>query len=144
MTTELVLIVVTLTSYQPVKAQTDDSPTWTSIGDRTTKFGAAVSQDFLKDGRLKYGDVLYVPGFGYRVVNDCMNARHKNALDLLVLTHAEEKKVGVRKNFKVYKVVVKPGGVNVGRGKAVRPGASVSAVRPQRQRVAPRPVNHSF
>lgn len=94
---------LTVTSYQPIRAQTDNSPTWTSIGDRTTKFGVAVSQDMLKDGRVKYGDILYIPGFGYRVVNDCMNARHKNAVDLLVFTHREEKKVGVR-HLNVYKI----------------------------------------
>ena len=32
---------VTITSYQPVVSQTDSSPTWTSIGDRTTKYGVA-------------------------------------------------------------------------------------------------------
>jgi 3D (Asp-Asp-Asp) domain-containing protein len=94
---------LTVTSYQPIPAQTDNSPTWTSIGDRTTKFGAAVSQDMLKDGRVKYGDVLYIPTLGYRVVNDCMNARHKNAVDLLVFTHKEEKAVGVR-HIRVYKI----------------------------------------
>lgn len=95
--------VLQVTSYQPIPAQTDDSPTWTSIGDRTTKFGIAVSQDMLRDGRVKYGDILYIPDFGYRVVNDCMNARHKNAVDLLVFTHREEKAVGVRR-INVYRV----------------------------------------
>lgn len=103
MTIELVALAVTLTAYQPIPSQTDSSPTWTSIGDRTTKFGCAVSQDLLKSGRVKYGDVLHVPGWGYRVVNDTMNARHTNAVDLLVFTLAEEKKVGVRR-ITVYKL----------------------------------------
>lgn len=101
---ELILLGnLTVTSYQPIKAQTDDSPTWTSIGDRTTKFGCAVSQDLLKDGLVSYGDVLYVPGYGWKIVNDTMNARHKKHVDLLVFTHAEEKAVGVR-HLKIYKV----------------------------------------
>lgn len=85
-----------VTSYQPVASQTDSSPTWTSIGDRTTKFGVAVSQDLLKSGRVRYGDVLYIEGVGMRVVNDCMNARHKNRIDILVFTYAEEKRMGTR------------------------------------------------
>ena len=91
------LVGLTLTSYQPIAKQTDSSPTWTSIGDRTTKFGVAVSQDMLADGRVKYGDVLYIEGVGYRVVNDCMNKRHTNRIDVLVFTYAEEKRIGTRK-----------------------------------------------
>jgi 3D (Asp-Asp-Asp) domain-containing protein len=103
-TAKLILLLVTMTAYRPVAQQTDDSPTWTSIGDRATKFGVAVSQDMLKDGRVKYGDVLYIPGVGYRIVNDCMNARHKNRIDVLVFTHAEEKKIGERRNVRVYRL----------------------------------------
>lgn len=99
----ILLGTMTLTSYRPIASQTDDSPTYTSIGDRTTKFGCAVSQDLLKNGLVAYGDILYIPGYGYRVVNDTMNARHKNHVDLLVLTHNEEKAVGVR-HLQVYKV----------------------------------------
>lgn len=101
----ILLGVLTTTSYRPVPAQTDSSPTWTSIGDRTTKFGVAVSQDMLADGRVKYGDVLYIPGVGNRVVNDCMNKRHRNSIDILVFTHVEERKFGTRK-LKIYKLEV--------------------------------------
>lgn len=104
MVIKLILLgVMTLTSYRPIPSQTDDSPTYTSIGDRTTKFGCAVSQDLLKSGLVSYGDVLYIPGFGFRIVNDTMNIRHKNHVDLLVFTHDEEKAVGVR-HLKVFKV----------------------------------------
>lgn len=104
MTVELVfLAVVTLTSYQPIPAQTDDSPTWTANGDRTTKYGIAVSQDLLNEKGLHYGDIVYVEHFGYRVVNDCMNKRHTKSADLLVFTHAEEKRIGTR-HLKLWKV----------------------------------------
>lgn len=59
-------------------------------------YGCAVSQDLLKSGRIHYGDSLFIPGFGYRIVNDTMNARIKMAVDLLVFTKEEEKKIGVR------------------------------------------------
>jgi 3D (Asp-Asp-Asp) domain-containing protein len=49
---------------------------------------------------------LYVPGFGLRVVNDCMNARKHNSIDLLVLTQREEKRIGTR-HLTVYKVQIK-------------------------------------
>ena len=99
----ILLGVLTTTSYRPIVGQTDASPTWTSIGDRTTKYGVAVSQDLLKSGQVKYGDVLFVEGFGLRVVNDCMHYRKRNSIDLLVLTHKEEQRIGTR-HLKVYKV----------------------------------------
>lgn len=44
-----------------------------------------------------YGDMLYIPGYGSRIVNDVMNVRHKNAVDIWVRTHDEEKKIGIIK-----------------------------------------------
>lgn len=92
----VLLGLLTVTSYRPVPEQTDSSPTWTSIGDRTTKYGCAVSQDLLASGKVKYGDVLWISGYGYRVVNDTMNSRHKRHVDLLVFTHEEETRIGVQ------------------------------------------------
>lgn len=106
---ELVLLgTMTLTSYQPLPAQTKDTcldrfHCTTSIDDGITMYGAAASQDLLKSGRLHYGDVILVPGFGKRVINDCMNVRHKNSIDLLVFTRAEEKRVGVR-HVQIYRI----------------------------------------
>ncbi len=93
----ILLGTLSLTSYRPIPNQTDASPTWTSIGDRTTKFGCAVSQDLLKSGRVHYGDILYIEGYGMKVVNDTMHPRHTNSVDMLVFTHNEEKAVGTRK-----------------------------------------------
>lgn len=96
--------VMPTTSYRPIPSQTDDSPTWTSNGDRTTKYGVAVSQDLLESGEIRYGDVLKIEGIeGLRVVNDCMARRHRRSVDILVLTHAEEKRIGTRR-CKVWRI----------------------------------------
>lgn len=114
---------ITLTSYQPIRSQTDDSPHYTSIGTRVSDTGIAVSRDLLcpmalnKDLRIKrhsskvcrikrihYGDSLYVQGFGFKVVNDCMNKRHRNRVDVFVWTHKEEKQIGTRSNVKVWRL----------------------------------------
>ncbi len=63
-----------------------------------------MSQDMLHDGRVKYGDILYIEGYGARVVNDCMNKRHKNKVDLLVFTTKEEHAIGIRHNVKVWRL----------------------------------------
>lgn len=104
----LLLGTLQVTSYRPIPAQTKPEcvsrdSCRTASDDAPTRYGVAVSQDFLRSGALHYGDVLYIPGFGFRVVNDCMNARYKAAIDLLVYTRAEEKQVGVR-HLQVFKV----------------------------------------
>lgn len=55
----------------------------------------AVSQDLLASGKVRYLDVLYVDGLGYRIVNDTMHPRIRNAVDVLVYTKQEEKAMGV-------------------------------------------------
>jgi len=92
---------MTVTAYQPIPAQTKPEcinryHCTTSIDDGITMYGCAVSQDLLKSGVVKYGDVLSIPKIGLRVVNDTMNARHKRSVDVLVFSYAEEKRIGVR------------------------------------------------
>ena len=81
-----------VTSYRSVPSQTDSSPFITSTGERVCKDGVAVSQDLLKSKRIKYGDWLYVEGIGLKRVNDTMNARHKNHIDIWVPSLEAEKK----------------------------------------------------
>ena len=92
-----IALILTVTSYRAVPEQTDSSPNWTSIGHHVHPYGVAASQDLLLSGEICYGDVLVVPGYGLRVVNDTMNQRHTRHIDLFVETKAEEKSVGVRK-----------------------------------------------
>jgi len=99
----LVLVAVlignmTLTSYRSVPNQTDSTPYHTSIGERVSVRGCAVSRDLLKrwGGPLNYGDLIYIEGIGYKFVNDCMAARHKQSVDVWVDTYEREKEFGVR------------------------------------------------
>lgn len=105
---ELLMVVtlignMTVTSYRSVPEQTDSSPFITSIGERTHRNGVAVSQDLLRNGVVKYGDIIFVEGYGFKVVNDTMNARHKNHVDLWVETKEQEKLVGVQK-LNIYRI----------------------------------------
>lgn len=96
-----------MTSYRSVPEQTDSSPYITSIGERVSIRGLAVSPDLLKKhgGPLQYGDLLYIDGLGYRFVNDVMAPRHKRAVDIWVPTYKAEKEFDQKyrgKRFKVY------------------------------------------
>ena len=111
-----------ITSYQSVRNQTDSSPHITSIGYKTHRGGIAVSQDllcnankscnrnikfFCQKDKLHYGDYIYVKELGIFEVNDCMNRRHKNRMDVWVGSQAQEKAFHARyKNtiFVVYRL----------------------------------------
>lgn len=105
----LLLVVVfignmTLTSYRSVPEQTDDSPFFTSIGERVNNHGVAVSQDLLASGVVRYGDLLYIEGQGFKVVNDTMNRRIKNSIDVWLETREQES--AFQKKWKSGKVKV--------------------------------------
>jgi 3D (Asp-Asp-Asp) domain-containing protein len=89
----LVLGMLQVTAYRSVPQQTDDSPFYTSIGHKTHPYGIAVSQDLLKSGKVKYGDYLCVDTQGCYVVNDTMNPRHINSVDIWVANYAAEKAI---------------------------------------------------
>ena len=114
MITKLVLLgMLQVTSYRPIPAQTKPEcrnrhACETSIGDGITRYGVAVSQDLLESGVVHYGDVLYVEDYGWRIVNDAMGPKARNAIDLMVFTRDEEKAVGVR-HLNVYIVRLKGG-----------------------------------
>lgn len=109
MTLALIAVLIgnlTLTSYRSVPNQTDSAPYYTSIGERVSVRGCAVSRDLLKrwGGPLNYGDLIYIEGVGFRFINDCMAARHKCAVDIWVETYQAEKAIGVKKGRKVWLV----------------------------------------
>lgn len=114
---------LTVTSYQSIPSQTDGSPNYTSIGQRTRKGGIAVSQDLLcpagktcrrtlrgcNPKAVHYGDYLLVEGMGIFQVNDTMNPRWRNRADVWVESGFEEKAFDQKfrgKKFTTYRVVV--------------------------------------
>jgi 3D (Asp-Asp-Asp) domain-containing protein len=109
MIVKLVLLGTLLaTSYRAVPAQTKPECTSrnhcrTATDENVSELGVAISQDFLEDGTIHYGDVVYIDTIGYRIVNDCLNARIRKGVDVFVYTLAEEKKFGVR-HLKVWLV----------------------------------------
>lgn len=102
MLVEAILIgTMTITSYRAVPKQTKPECTGrhhceTSISENVSMLGTAVSQDLLASGKVHYRDVLYIPGVGYRIVDDCTHARLRNTVDVFVYTKAQEKAFGVK------------------------------------------------
>lgn len=97
---------MTVTSYRSVPSQTDSSPYYTSIGEHVHPYGIAISQNLLKKygGPLDYGDVVYINDVGFKVVNDVMNKRYKNCIDVWVKQLEDEK--AFHKKFKGRKLTI--------------------------------------
>ncbi len=104
---------VSMTGYNAIAGQTDDTPFITSIGLRVNpEIGAAASRDLIK-GELPYGTVIeLVPGAAemasggcelpaveeyiqYRVITDTMHQRHTEHVDVLF---SPEDKVKIGRN----------------------------------------------
>ena len=90
---------MTITSYRSVPEQTDSTPFITASGERVHKHGVALSRNYLKrwGGPVEYGDLVYIEGFGFKIVNDTMHPRHQNNIDIWVGTYEEEKAIDVKR-----------------------------------------------
>lgn len=98
---------VTLTCYQPVKAQCDSQPLVTADGSKINLKHlkadkirwCAISRDLLylfPKGKPKK---IYIEGFGIYEVRDVMNKRHTHRVDILI--HPENSKRISIKNVKI-------------------------------------------
>lgn len=87
-----IIIHVTLTYYQPVKAQCDKQPLITADGSK-------INLHHLKKGKIKWCAIsrdllylfpknkpkrVYIEGFGVYEVKDVMHKRHKHHIDILI------------------------------------------------------------
>jgi 3D (Asp-Asp-Asp) domain-containing protein len=112
MIAQLILLgTLTATSYRAVPEQTKPECKnrhfcETSIGENVSELGVAVSPDLLASGRVHYRDCLYIPGVGFRIVNDTTNRRLHNSLDVFVYEKKEERAFGVQ-HLKVWVVQIK-------------------------------------
>ena len=72
----------TVTCYNNEKHQTDDTPNHTATGRMVVEGSIAASQDIFRK-KLQPGDIVYVMKLKrYFVLEDTMNARHKNCFDI--------------------------------------------------------------
>lgn len=82
-----------VTSYRSVPEQTDNTPFITADGYFVHGYGIAISRDLHKrwGGPLDFGDIVYIDKIGFKVINDVMNKRHNQSIDIWVKTYEQEK-----------------------------------------------------
>ena len=71
---------VTVTAYTSRCRETDDSPYYTSKNKPVVRGGIALSRDLLEE--IGYGKEVILEGYGVFTVNDTMNKRFKNSVDI--------------------------------------------------------------
>ena len=74
---------VTITCYNSHPSQTDDTPNITAFNTTVKPGGIAVSWDLFERG-FTHGVKVYLEGFGVLTVNDLMNRRFENRVDVWV------------------------------------------------------------
>lgn len=86
------------TAYNPLPRQTSGNPRITAIGTQVKEsYTIAVSRDLLKKGIVKYGDTIYIYEVGkFYSIEDTMNERYTNRLDIFMEDTKEARKFGLR------------------------------------------------
>jgi len=74
---------VTVTCYNSHPSQTDSTPEITAFNTKTGPGTVAVSRDLLDRGFIPFSKV-WVEGFGIFTVNDIMNKRYENRIDIWI------------------------------------------------------------
>ena len=97
---------IQITSYNNEVLQTDDSPNITSTNRPVREGIVAVSRDFLKDGYIKYGDLMYIDCFDkWFVVEDVMNNRFEKRVDIFLFDKKESLKINKKCGIEVIHII---------------------------------------
>ncbi len=108
----LATVVVTITGYGSVEAQTDDTPHITAANTRTREGVIALSQDLLREftpgAPFAFHDVVEIPGVGRFSVEDTMHPRWTHRADIWFPTREEAISWG-RQSRRIYRLPRKLG-----------------------------------
>ena len=91
---------VTLTAYSPREQETDDTPYKTACATKVKAGTVAVSHDLFWAG-YACGRKIYIEGYGIFTVNDLMNERYKNRIDIFYWDTEQAYAFGKKENVRV-------------------------------------------
>ena len=92
----IITLSVEITSYNADPAQTDSTPTITASGQKVAEDICALSRDIEKEFGLKFGDIVYIEGYGSFRFQDRMNKRIKRGVDIFRFHRKEALEIGRR------------------------------------------------
>jgi 3D (Asp-Asp-Asp) domain-containing protein len=86
---------VTLTAYTPTKRECDDDPLIAASMKPVRHGTVAVSKDLYNNG-WRFGKKVYIEEHGVFTINDRMNSRHNNCIDVFMWDQKKAKEFGVK------------------------------------------------
>lgn len=84
---------LTITAYSPTKIETDDTPLITASMNKVRHGIVAVSRDLFEQG-WTFGKKVYIEGLGIFTIDDLMNKRFKNRVDVFMWDSKKALKFG--------------------------------------------------
>lgn len=87
---------VVVTAYNPVVAQTDNTPEITASNKRVRPGIVALSRDLEQEFGFRFGDTVVIEGIGCFVFEDRMNKRWTRRVDILMHSREAARKFGVQ------------------------------------------------
>jgi len=90
---------VKVTAYNPVRSQPDGSPLITASNKRVRVGMVALSRDLEREFGFRFGDTVYLYGFGRFVFEDRMHRRKRRHVDILMLNPVEARRFGVKSSY---------------------------------------------
>ncbi len=88
--------VCTVTAYSPTVAQTDSTPFITANNKRVRPGIVAVSRDLFANG-WKFGRKIYIKDYGVYTIDDLMNKRLRNSVDIFMFDTKKALQFGKKK-----------------------------------------------
>jgi len=92
-------IPVKVTAYNPVRSQTDSSPLITASNKRVRVGMVALSRDLEREFGFRFGDTVYLYGFGRFVFEDRMHRRKRRHVDILMFNPMKARRFGVKSSY---------------------------------------------
>jgi 3D (Asp-Asp-Asp) domain-containing protein len=99
----VVALQVTVTAYSAEVRQTDSTPNETAFLTKVRPWTIAVSRDLLKLG-WKPGSCVWLDQIGLFEINDLMNVRFKNRIDVFFHDRKIAKAFGIKRNVHAVRV----------------------------------------
>jgi len=90
-------IPVSISAYNNLRSQTDDSPNIMANNQRVFHGAIALSRDLEKDFGLKFGDEIHLKDHGTYIFADRMNKRWTRKVDIFMWSYSKAISFGLQK-----------------------------------------------
>jgi len=98
----IIYITVTVSAYNPLPSQTDDTPLITASNSFVREGICALSRDLEKRFDLRFGDLIHLEGIGACQFQDRMHWRKRKAVDLFMWEKSDAVQFGKQQAWMMF------------------------------------------